>query len=52
MGRRMQFVDGLEIEVTTCPYDLRETQRTHTMRCTSEERPVRFALPGSFAAGG
>jgi hypothetical protein len=52
LGRRMQFVGPLEIEVTTCPYDLRETQRTHTMRCTSGERPVRFAVPVPLAAGG
>ncbi len=52
MGRRMQFVGPLEIQVTTCPYDLRETQRTHTMRCTSEERPVRFVVPLPLAAGG
>ena len=52
MGRRMQFVDRLEIEVTTCPYDPRETQRTQTMRCTAEERPVRFVVPVPLAAGG
>ena len=35
----------LEAELTTCSYDLRETQRTRTMRCIAPEERIRFDIP-------
>ena len=46
-GRALRFVTPTEVEVLTCPYDLRETQRdpAHQRRCTTAERPRRTRVP-------
>lgn len=46
-GKDLRFVGPLDIELTVCSYDLRQTQRTHIRTCTSEEvrRQVRIPMP-------
>ena len=44
-GRDIQFVEPREVEVAICPYSLRETQRTGTRTCTSQEIRERVPVP-------
>jgi hypothetical protein len=50
-GTDLRFVGPDEVEVTTCPYDLRQTQRTHTRTCTSPEVRKRFRIPTPIWTG-
>lgn len=52
LGKDLRFVGPREIELTTCTYDLRETQRSRgkIRRCTSPEVRQRFMVPTSVEA--
>jgi uncharacterized RDD family membrane protein YckC len=50
-AKDLRFVGPVEVELTICPYDLRETQRTHTRICTSEEVRKRFRIPLPIKTG-
>lgn len=44
-ARDLRFIGPLDVEVTICSYDLRQTQRTHTRACTSQEVRKQFRIP-------
>ena len=45
-GRELRFVTPADVEVTTCPYDLRETQRARgRIRCAGTDTRRRVAAP-------
>ena len=52
LGKNLRFVGPREIELTTCSYSPLETQRTHQMRCTSNERRRRVTVPPLRTAAG
>ena len=45
LGKSLRFVAPREIELTTCSYSLRETQRTGSRRCDSDEIHRRVRVP-------
>jgi hypothetical protein len=50
-GHDLRFVGPLDVELTMCSYDLRQTQRTHTRSCTSEEVRKRLRVPVPVKTG-
>jgi hypothetical protein len=44
-GKDLRFVGPLDLEITICSYDLRQTQRTHIRTCTTEEVRKQFRIP-------
>ena len=50
-GHDLRFVGPLDVELTMCSYDLRQTQRTHTRSCTSEEVQKRLRVPVPVKTG-
>jgi len=45
-GRRLRFSSPTDVELTTCPFDLRETQRAKgRIHCSGGETTRRFAAP-------
>lgn len=44
-AKDLRFIGPLDVEVTICSYDLRQTQRTHTRTCTSQEVRKQFRVP-------
>jgi hypothetical protein len=50
-GHGLRFVGPLDVELTVCAYDLRQTQRTHTRSCTSEEVRKRLRVPVPIKTG-
>ena len=44
LGKKLRFTDARHFELTTCPYSLAETQRTHTTRCLSDEVRLRLEV--------
>jgi hypothetical protein len=50
-GKDLRFVGPVDVELTICRYDLRQTQLTHTRSCTSEEARKRFRIPLPIKTG-
>jgi hypothetical protein len=50
-GKDLGFVGPLDVELTLCAYELRQTQRTHTRTCTSAEARERFHIPVPIKTG-
>ncbi len=48
LGRSLRFVGAEEVELTTCAYDIKETQRTRKTTCTSDEIQQRVRIPTSI----
>lgn len=51
LGKDLRFVGPLDVELTICPYDLRQTQRSGTRTCTSHEERKRFRVPIPIKTG-
>ena len=47
LGKDLRFADLDTVELTTCSYNIRETQRTGEKRCNSPEVRRRFIVPRS-----
>jgi hypothetical protein len=50
-GKDLRFVGALEVELSVCPYSLRETQSAHLRTCTAQEVRKRFMVPLPIKTG-